>query len=357
VVPTFSDDGALTPFDIESIFPDEANAPGRGAVRLPRKHSGNSPQELAVTLVADYTLRHRAWLPSSALVALLCESGVSEAGARTVISRLSRRGLLEGRRDGRRSSYRLAAPVAAHLRDAGRWIAGFALGEESWDGVWTLVAFSLPREAPVARRRLRGQLRWVGFAPLYDGLWVSARPPDAGVLAHLEGLPDGVLTVFRARHQEIGSIVQRDPITAWDLPSIAEAYRLFLRDWDPVHRRVSRRQVRGAEAVQVRTAVMDTYRRFPVLDPRLPGELLPPDWPRNVVRDLFIEVYDGLAGVAEDHVRAVAAAGTGDVAGDDAGIPQLAAHTVAEMAQGLTGPAGQQRAGRQPAGQQLPVNS
>ena len=72
-----------SPYDIGEIFPDNAAE----AVRLPRRQVGSSPQGLAVTLLADYTLRTRAWLPSAAIVALLTETGVSQAGARTAISR------------------------------------------------------------------------------------------------------------------------------------------------------------------------------------------------------------------------------------------------------------------------------
>ena len=36
-----------------------------------------------------------------------------------------------------------------------------------------LVAFSIPEQNRAARDSLRKQLRWLGFAPLYDGLWVS----------------------------------------------------------------------------------------------------------------------------------------------------------------------------------------
>jgi phenylacetic acid degradation operon negative regulatory protein len=56
-----------TPFDIEEIFPEDAAE----SVRLPRRQAGSSPQGLAVTLLADYTLRTRARLPSAAIVALL----------------------------------------------------------------------------------------------------------------------------------------------------------------------------------------------------------------------------------------------------------------------------------------------
>ena len=62
-----------SPFDIEEIYPDD----GAQSVRLPRRQSGNAPQGVAVTLLADYTLRTRRRLPSAAIVALLAESGVT----------------------------------------------------------------------------------------------------------------------------------------------------------------------------------------------------------------------------------------------------------------------------------------
>ncbi|MER7283726.1 PaaX family transcriptional regulator, partial [Dactylosporangium sp. NPDC000244] len=154
------------PFDIEEIFPDDDEP-----VRLPRRQSGPAPQGLAVTLMADYTLRTRAWLPSAAIVALLIESAVSEAGARTAISRLARRGVLQGRRNGRHSSYRLATAAADQLSAGGQWIVSSAAGAEPWDECWTLIAFSLPQQERARRRELRNRLRWLGYAPLYDGLW------------------------------------------------------------------------------------------------------------------------------------------------------------------------------------------
>ncbi len=105
-------------FDIDEIYPDDGDHP----LRLPRRQVGNSPQGVAVTLLADYTLRTRVALPSAAIVALLGETGVTTAGARTAISRLARRGVLEGSRLGRRSSYRLSRAAAANLSAGGHWI-------------------------------------------------------------------------------------------------------------------------------------------------------------------------------------------------------------------------------------------
>jgi phenylacetic acid degradation operon negative regulatory protein len=314
-----------SPYDIDEIFPEDAAE----AVRLPRRQSGNSPQGLAVTLLADYTLRSRAWLPSAAVVALLAEAGVSAAGARTAISRLARRGVIEGRRQGRHSSYRLTATAAAFLAVGGSAIV--APGRtEPWDEHWTLIAFSLPQQESALRRGLRSQLRWMGYAPLYDGLWISPHDVGEKTKARLAELTLGTLTVFRARHVELDASIRRNPIDAWDVTAIARQYDDFVQRWSPALPRTRAGRITGAEAVRARTEVMDTYRRLPVLDPQLPARLLPPGWLREPARDLFASVYDGLAKPAEDHVRTVASRHSGSEA------PGIAAHTVASLATGFS---------------------
>jgi phenylacetic acid degradation operon negative regulatory protein len=48
---------------------------------------------------------------------------------------------------------------------------------------------------------------------------------------------------------------------------------------------------------------MDTYRRFPALDPQLPIELMPSGWSRTHARSLFSEAYDWLGPLAVVRVR------------------------------------------------------
>lgn len=314
-----------SPFNIEEIFPEDA----AGAVRLPRRQSGSAPQGLAVTLLADYTLRTRAWLPSVAIMALLGESGVSLGGARTAISRLTRRGVLEGSRQGRNSSYRLTQPAAAHLSTGGSWIVSSAAAIQTWEGWWTLIAFSMPQEENTQRRALRGQLRWLGYAPLFDGLWISPDGFTEKVRAQLAQVNLGAVTVFRARHVEIAADSGRNPVEAWNIPAIAAEYESFVGRWSMLLPRIRAGQVAGAEAVRARTEVMDTYRRFPALDPQLPLQLLPPGWLRQRALEVFAAVYDGLAAAAEEYVRAVVAR---HADGAELGIR---AHTVADMLAGV----------------------
>lgn len=308
-------------YDVNEIFSDVA----AGSVRLPRRQSGSSPQGLAVTLIADYTLRTRAWWPSAAIVVVLGEFGVTTGAARAAVSRLARRGVLEGRRQRRHTDYRLTEPAADSLRVGASSIATYATKADCWDGSWTLVGFTLPKEEKAGRSSLRAQLRWWGFAPLYDGAWVSPHPLTEEQHAQLVALNNGVTTVFRARQVRFPSGATRNPIQAWDIEAIAEQYETFSRRWEPVLPRILAGAITGPDAVSARTEVMDTYRRFPTLDPLLPDELMPPDWPRGRARELFLAVYDGLAEPAQEHVRAVIA----QVA--DTPYSGVQAHSVAEM--------------------------
>jgi len=312
----------VEPFDAEEIFPDVADP-----VRLPRRQSGSSPQDLTVTLVADYTLSERAWLPASAIVALLGEFGVTTTAARAAISRLGRRGVLEGARQGRRSSYRLTEAAAVNLSIGGTSIAAFGTERDSWDGLWTTIVFTVPKEEKVRRSALRVQLRWRGFAPLYDGVWVSPHPLTKEMHADLAAY--GTITAFRAEHLPFPSESTRAPIDAWNLAVIAAEYKTFVEQWEPALARVQAGRVTGAAAVRTRTLAMDVYRRFPALDPLLPHALMPHDWPRSRARAVFLAVYDGLAAPALDHVRAVISR-VGEVP-----RPGLRAHTVAEMVTGV----------------------
>jgi phenylacetic acid degradation operon negative regulatory protein len=292
----------VSPYDIEDVFPYDA-----ATVRLPRQQAGSTAQNLAVTLVADYTLRTRAWLPSASIVALLEEAGIGSAAARTAISRLFRNRVLESRRNGRYSSYRMSTAATANLSAGGAWIARFGTRPEPWDGYWTLVSFSFPQDERGPRRALRGQLRWLGFAPLYDALWVSADAPNPTVKERLTNTTPGAMTMFRARQVELATQNGRDPIDAWDVAAIASRYHTFIRHWKPMVPRIRAGTVSGADAVRARTEIMDAYRQFPVVDPELPIELLPAHWPRTQAREVFVAVYDGLAAHAQEHVRALVA--------------------------------------------------
>jgi phenylacetic acid degradation operon negative regulatory protein len=222
-------------------------------------------------------------------------------GARAALSRLARRGVVEHSKSGRRTFYRLTREAATVLVRDNRQIAGFAQDAEHWDGEWTVVAFSVPENRREARHLLRSRLRWQGFAPLYDGLWVSPHATAADTATTMADLDVAYATVFRARHAFGDS--GRTPIQAWNLDGITTEYQSFIHQWTPLVEALRSGDIHASAALVARTEIMDTYRRFPALDPQLPLALMPPSWPRAQAQDLFAEAYDWLGPLAVVRVR------------------------------------------------------
>lgn len=262
-----------------------------------------SPQHLLVTLLGDYWQGRAEPLPSAALVHLVGEFGVSGTNARAALSRLSRRGVVEQSRAGRHTLYRLTAPARETVQGSEQRINSFGADVRPWDGEWTIAAFSLPEERRDTRHLLRSKLRWLGLAPLFDGVWTSPHASPQEVLAVLDELAVPRASVIRGR--ESGG---RPMVDAWDLAALRETYAQFCAGAEPLLVRARRGEVGSTEALVARTRLMDTWRRFPALDPDLPAQVLPADWPRASARALFAELYDLLGPLAELRVRHVVAA-------------------------------------------------
>ena len=147
------------------------------ASELPRFQSGFPPQHVLLTLIGEYGLHIGDPIPSASLVLILGEFGVTQAGARAAIARLARRGILVPTRSGRTTAYAMTERCAWMVAEGRRLTLEFTGAMRSWDGRWTLVSYSIAQERRAQRALLRTRLRWLGFAPMQDGLWVSPRPP------------------------------------------------------------------------------------------------------------------------------------------------------------------------------------
>ena len=302
------------------------------------------PPRLLLTLLGDYWWQRTESLPSAAIVGLLAEFGVSDSAARAALSRLTRNGLLVTSRSGRRTFVRLSRRAADVLDDGGRRIFSFGATPAPWDGMWSLVAFSIPEEHRSARDELRKELRWLGFAPLYDGLWVCPRDHAGDVMARLKDLGISTATAFRATALPAvtaagangaaagdgaagpgagaagagtgTALVTADiPARAWDLSGLRDRYQEFTEFAGLLRDQTVAGEITTADALVARTRVMNEWRAFPAMDPDLPYELLPPAWPRAAARDLFITCYDLLGPLAARRVRQIIARYSPELAG------------------------------------------
>jgi phenylacetic acid degradation operon negative regulatory protein len=287
-------------------LPDPWAFPGPVAQRPPR---------LLLTLLGDYWWQRTEPLPSAAIVALLAEFGFSTSAPPPALSRLTRNGLLVTSRSGRRTFVRLSQRAADILDDGARRIFSFGAPTPPWDGMWSLVAFSIPENNRSARDELRKDLRWLGFAPLYDGLWVAPRDRAAEVMTRLKDLGITTATAFRASALPGRDGVCDIPSRAWDLAGLQRQYESFTTFAGQLRDSIAAGSVSPMDALVARTRVMDEWRAFPGLDPDLPAELLPRSWPRSGARDLFITCYDMLGPIAARRVRQVIARYSPELAG------------------------------------------
>jgi phenylacetic acid degradation operon negative regulatory protein len=280
----------------------------------PRTWSGaQRPPRLLLTLLGDYWWQRTESLPSAALVALLAEFGVSDSAARAALSRLTRNKLLVTSRSGRRTFVRLSDRAAQILDEGAQHIFSFGRGSQPWDGTWSLLAFSIPEQHRSVRDALRKQLRWLGFAPLYDGLWLAPRDQVSEVIELLAELDITTATTFRATAVP-GIGPDGLPQRAWDLDYLRARYEEFIEFAERLHDRALAGRMSPVEALVARTRLMDEWRAFPGLDPDLPAELLPQAWPRAAARDRFIATYDLLGPLASHRVRQVIARYSRDLA-------------------------------------------
>jgi phenylacetic acid degradation operon negative regulatory protein len=268
---------------------------------------GPRPRQILLTLLADYWLSPDAQAPSGALVEILADFDIPASGARTLLGRLCRDGRIVLTKTGRRTSYSLSPWLRQRLLLRLEQMNQFGRNDEPFAGHWTCVAFSIPEGNRADRHKLRAGLSWLGFAPLYDGFWITPRPIVEDARSLLTRLGVISATVFEGSltgaGQEYGV-----PADAWDLEHVATLYRKFLSETKPLTEASVLDSLPPAQALIARTELINVWRAFPNVDPNLPVEMLPNDWPRTQARETFQHLYAGLAPAAFTRVQTIVAA-------------------------------------------------
>jgi phenylacetic acid degradation operon negative regulatory protein len=142
----------------------------------------------------------------------------------------------------------------------------------------------VPENARPLRQKLRVRLGWAGLGSVNGTTWVTPRVDrehEARRVLDELGLLEGSWS-FVAGAAGIGderSLTR----SAWDLDAIEARYEDFLE----LAARRRPRTDRQALVAQVR--LVQEWRRFPLLDPGLPRELLPPRWSGHRAAEVFRE--------------------------------------------------------------------
>jgi phenylacetic acid degradation operon negative regulatory protein len=262
-------------------------------------------RHLIITVYGLYARHEGGWLSVATLIRLLADLGIEEPAARSAISRLKRRGIVQSRRNGGSAGYQLSAEALAILREGDARI--FRRRRATPADGWVLAVFSVPESERHRRHVLRSELSRLGFGMVAPGVWiVPAHPQDttAGTLRRL-GL-DGYADLFRAEHLAFG-----DPAAKirrwWDLDELERQYEAFIRAYEPALHELTLRAdtASGPEAFAGYVRLLTDWRRLPYLDPGLPAELLPGGWVGIRAADLFFALRERLEEPARAYVSAV----------------------------------------------------
>jgi phenylacetic acid degradation operon negative regulatory protein len=243
-----------------------------------------SARSLLLTVLGEFVLPADRPVWTSTLLDLLADLDVAEKAARQAIMRTADSGWIEGSRIGRETRWSLTAAGTELLREGTERIYSFAAQERTWDGRWLVLTVNVPENNRPLRQRLRTQLGWVGLGSPTPGVWVTTqadRELQAQKVLEELGLLEGSWSFVAAAGQIGDERSLAD--AAWALEEVERRYEDFL---DLVGGRRPRTD-RQALVAQVR--LVQEWRRFPLLDPGLPRELLPPRWTGHRAAEVFRE--------------------------------------------------------------------
>ena len=239
---------------------------------LSRRYSAGAggTRGLLLTVLGEFVLPTAQAAPTSAFIDVLGRLGVEEKASRQTLMRAAADGWLTSKRDGRYTSWQLSPAAEQFLTLGAERIYGFTASQPEWDRRWLLVLARAPETNRPGRHVLRTRLGWAGFGSPAPGVWISThhdRVKEAERVLEEAGVSDDA-QIFLAEYiagGELETMVRQ----AWDLDEIETAYKGFLTEFA--------RQP-SADPLARLAEIVHAWRRFPLIDPALPQQLLPSRW-------------------------------------------------------------------------------
>lgn len=242
------------------------------------------------------------WLGS--LISVMSEFGISERLVRTSVFRLARDGWLGANQVGRRSFYSLTKEGRQKFEQATHRIYGEP--RVDWTGEWTLVLLSALDATE--RESVRKELSWLGFGAISTSLMAhpAAEPDDLKTLLARLGVQDEVVVMNGRTSDESQDDALRDLVRkSWNLEEIDDRYEQFLGHFGPARKAVcANGKLSPRNAFQIRTLLIQEYRKILLRDPLLPSEMLPDDWHGVAAYKLCGELYRGVFHAADRFLTA-----------------------------------------------------
>ncbi len=266
-----------------------------------------STTSLLRTVIGLYLRDAGGWMSTRHLIALMEALGLSAALSRTALSRLKKKEIVLPQVRHGVPGFAVTEGAAAMLARGDRRI--FEPRLMSSADRWCLVSFSIPETEREKRHQLRRRLHWIGCGTVAAGLWICSDSLREEVEEILEDLElRGMATVFVTDTPLVGGSLREAASAWWDLDTVADLHRDFILhhgsvadgdgpgngpDGAPATATTFARYVRS----------IDRWRIIPYLDPGLPAEFLPEDWPGMAGIALFERLGSAYSKPSAEFVR------------------------------------------------------
>jgi phenylacetic acid degradation operon negative regulatory protein len=263
-----------------------------------------STTSLLRTIVGIYVRELGGWVSVADLLELMDALGVPDPRTRTAIVRVKKKGLLVPETRDRVAGYRLVDEAVPMLARGDRRV--YYPRSMSADSAWCLVSFSIPEENRHLRHQLRRRLHWIGCGTVSPALWICPAyllEEVEEILAELEVREHA--TVFVTERPRVAGPLAAAVAQWWDLDEIRSHHEQFLMEHGPDGARAMDAVISPREAFSIYIRSIDTWRIVPYIDPGLPADLLPPDWPGDASSALLHTLRARFSGPATDFVSQV----------------------------------------------------
>ncbi len=255
---------------------------------------------LIITVFGDAVLPRGGTVWIGSLIRVLDDFGVSERLVRTSVFRLTRDNWLYVNQVGRRSYYSLTKDGVRRFEQATQRIYGEP--RQSWSGDWCLVLLA---DLDAGQKdTVRKELGWLGFGAISTNVLAHPSPTMSELEQTLRQIGiERDLVVMRGR--TLGKN-QDDAMRAlvhksWNLDEIDRRYGDFITQFRPVFSAVEKfRNCDDRTAFQIRTLMIQEYRRILLRDPLLPAEMLPARWHGTAAYQLCRNLYRLIYSQADD---------------------------------------------------------
>ena len=260
-----------------------------------------STTSLLRTIIGLYLRGAGGWMSSAQLVTLMEAVDVSPALTRTALTRLRRKGVLDATTREGVSGHAVGERARQMLERGDRRIhEPRAMGA---DDSWCLVSFTVPETDRGLRHQLRRRLHWIGCGTVGPGLWICPQYLQTETEEILEDLGlRGRAVLFVTSRPQVAGLLREAVADWWDLDDLAG---LHLEFQDRQRAVPALPPSDGASAFATYLRCIDSWRIIPYLDPGLPADCLPEDWPGAASSTRFLQLRDAYRPEALAYIQSI----------------------------------------------------